>query len=181
MFGDHRGSADRFDDPLRLCLGCSASCTVRHAHHAVSLAYPTIVSEPVARVVPLLDDDNREFWTSGAVGELRLPHCADCDRFVFPPSRTCPDCAGSAAYAPLSGRGHVFTYTVNHHRYHPEVPVPYVIAIVELVEQEGLRFTTNIVNCPVESVVVGLPVRVVFEAQGEVYVPLFEPDAEVNT
>jgi uncharacterized OB-fold protein len=153
---------------------------VRHAYDIVGLAQPVVVSGPVSRIVPALDDDNSEFWTSGAVGELRLPYCAPCGHFVFPPSKTCRDCGGSAVYTPLSGRGHVFTYTVNHHRYHPEVPVPYVIAIVELVEQEGLRFTTDIVHCPVESVVVGLPVRVVFEQQGEVYIPLFEPDAEVR-
>jgi uncharacterized OB-fold protein len=130
-----------------------------------------------ARMVPTLDDDNREFWTSGALGELRLPYCATCERFVFPVSLRCPSCHGSATYRAVSGRGHVFTYTVNHHRYHAEVPVPYVIGIVELLEQAGLRFTTNIVNCPIESVDIGLPVRVVFEQQGEVYVPLFEPEA----
>lgn len=149
---------------------------MRHAREAIPFLHRAMVSGP-ARIVPPLDDDNREFWTSGALGELRLPYCATCERFVFPLSLTCPTCDGSAAYRPLSGRGRVFTYTVNHHRYHPEVPVPYVIGIVELLEQEGLRFTTNIVNCPVESVDIGLPVRVVFEQQGEAYVPLFEPDA----
>jgi hypothetical protein len=54
--------------------------------------------------------------------------------------------------------------------------VPYVIAIVELVEQDGLRFTTDLVHCPVEAVTIGLPVRVVFEQRGQVFVPLFEPD-----
>jgi uncharacterized OB-fold protein len=70
----------------------------------------------------------------------------------------------------------VFTYTVNHHPFNPAVPVPYLIAIVELVEQHGLRFTTNLVNCASEDAAIGLPVRVVFEQHGEVYVPLFEPD-----
>ena len=130
------------------------------------------------RVIPPLCDDNREFWTSGATGELRLPRCATCDCWIFPPSRHCPHCDGSATYASLSGRGRVFTYTVNHHRFHPEVPVPYVIAIVELVEQDGLRFTTDLVHCPAEAVTIGLPVRVVFEQQGQVFVPLFEPDPE---
>ena len=83
-----------------------------------------------------------------------------------------------AVYAPVSGKGRVFTYTVNHHPFNPEVPVPYVIAIVELVEQKGLRFTTDIVNCEIDSVTIGLPVRVVFEQQGEVFVPLFEPDVD---
>jgi hypothetical protein len=131
-----------------------------------------------ARIIPPLDDDNREFWTGGASGQLRLPFCAACSRWVFPPLLRCPDCSGSAEYAPVSGKGWVFTYTVNYHPFNPEVPVPYVIAIVELVEQEGLRFTTDIVNCEVDSVTIGLPVRVVFEQQGDVFVPLFEPDVD---
>ena len=56
--------------------------------------------------------------------------------------------------------------------------MPYVIAIVELAEQEGLRFTTDIVSCPVDSVTIDMPVRVVFEQQADVFVPLFEPDPE---
>ena len=127
------------------------------------------------RVVPPLSDDNREFWTSGATGVLRLPRCATCDRWIFPPSLRCPRCGGPAAYAPLSGRGRVFTYTVNHHRFHPDVPVPYVIAIVELEEQPGLRFITNIVGCDPEAVRIGLPVQVDFEAAGEAWAPVFRP------
>ena len=131
-----------------------------------------------ARIIPPLDDDNREFWTGGATGQLRLPFCAACSRWTFPPLLQCPDCSGPAVYAPVSGKGRIFTYTVNHHPFNPEVPVPYVIAIVELVEQEGLRFTTVIVQSEIDSVTIGLPVRVVFEEQGDVFVPLFEPDID---
>ena len=135
---------------------------------------------PPARLLPPLDDDSREFWTSGASGSLRLPFCASCARWIFPPSRRCPACGGPAEYRTLSGKGRVFTYTVNHHAYNPEVPVPYVIAIVELVEQDRLRFTTNVVNCAPNEVEIGLPVRVLFEEQGEVFVPVFEPDTGVS-
>jgi len=131
-----------------------------------------------ARTIPPLDDDNREFWTGGATGQLRLPFCAACSRWIFPPLLRCRDCLGPAVYVPVSGKGRVFTYTVNHYPFNPEVPVPYVIAIVELVEQEGLRFTTDIVNCPIDSVSIDMPVRVVFEQHGDVFVPLFEPDPE---
>jgi uncharacterized OB-fold protein len=136
----------------------------------------TVVAE---RINPPLDDDNREFWTSGAIGELRLPFCASCSRWIFPPRLHCRDCLGPAHYTSLSGRGRVFTYTVNHHPFNPEVPVPYVIAIVELVEQEGLRFTTDIVNGTIDSVAIDMPVHVVFEQQGDIFVPLFEPDHEI--
>ena len=53
--------------------------------------------------------------------------------------------------------------------------MPYVIAMVELTEQAGLRLTTNIVNCAAEDLSIGMPLRVIFEQQGEHFVPLFEP------
>jgi hypothetical protein len=76
----------------------------------------------------------------------------------------------------VSGRGTVFTFTVNRHAYNPAVPVPYVIAIVELEEQAGLRFITNIVGCDPEAVRIGLPVQVDFEPAGEAaWAPVFRP------
>jgi uncharacterized OB-fold protein len=85
-------------------------------------------------------------------------------------------CRGTTEYQAVSGKGRVFTYTVNHQPYNPAVPAPYVIAIVELPEQDGVRFTTNIVNCAPADVHVGMPVHVLFEEDGGVFVPVFEPD-----
>jgi hypothetical protein len=36
---------------------------------------------------------------------------------------------------------------------------------------------TNVVNCDVEKVRVGLPVQVTFEQHDDVWIPLFEPAA----
>jgi uncharacterized OB-fold protein len=87
----------------------------------------------------------------------------------------CPACAGPLAAEATSGRGTVFTFTVNHQPFRPEVPPPYVIAIVELAESADLRLPTNLVGCAPERVSCGMAVRVVFERHGEIYVPLFEP------
>lgn len=76
----------------------------------------------------------------------------------------------------MSGRGTVFTFTVNHQAFRPEVPPPYVIAIVELAEQADLRIPTNLVACDPDRLTCGMPVRVCFERHGEIFVPLFEPD-----
>jgi uncharacterized OB-fold protein len=81
---------------------------------------------------------------------------------------------------PVSGRGSVFTFTVNRHPFNPVVPVPYVIAIVELDEQAGLRFTTDLVECNVDEVYIGMPVEVTFEQTGEAWVPLFRPARQAS-
>jgi uncharacterized OB-fold protein len=77
----------------------------------------------------------------------------------------------------VSGQGEVFTYTVNWHPFNPAVPVPIVIAMVELPEG-GVRFTTNIVDCAPADVRIGMPVEVRFESHGEIWVPVFAPTRE---
>jgi hypothetical protein len=129
------------------------------------------------RMLPPLTAENRAFWTGGADGKLLILRCAGCGRWVHPPAAECPTGDGGALTPEaVSGKGTVFTFTVNRHPYNPAVPLPYVIAIVELPEQQDLRFMTNIVNCDPESVTIGMPVRVVFEDHGEIFVPVFEPD-----
>ena len=54
-------------------------------------------------------------------------------------------------------------HTENHHPWIPGFPPPYLVAIVEFPEQRGLRLTTNLVDCDVDSVRIGMPLRVTFE------------------
>jgi uncharacterized OB-fold protein len=132
-----------------------------------------------ARMLPKLHEHNRAFWTAGADGQLMIARCTQCGLWVSPPAADCPDCGGVLVARPVSGRGTVFTYTVNYQPFNPAVPVPYVIAIVQLEEQADLRIATNIVDCEPDSVVIGLPVDVRFErhdVDGEsMFVPVFAP------
>ena len=107
----------------------------------------------------------------GSGGQLLIEHCDSCISWVHPAAEDCPDCGGQLVARPVSGRGTVFTYTVNFHPYNPAVPTPYVIAIVELAEQQDLRLATNIVDCEPDSVVCGMPVEVRFEQNRTVFVP----------
>ncbi len=129
------------------------------------------------RPLPLLTAENEHFWTGGAKGELRLLRCPACKTYVHPPAPICPEClGGQLAPEPVSGRATLLTYTVNHHPWIPGFDPPYVIAIVELPEQKGLRLTTNLVNCAEPGVRIGMPLRVVFEACDDgIFLPLFEP------
>ena len=130
-------------------------------------------SRPLPRVTP----ENEHFWRGGADGELRLLRCRACHTWLHPPSPLCPDCLSrDLAIESVSGRARVVTYTVNHQPWFPGFDPPYVIAIVELVEQPGLRLTTNVVGCDPERVRIDMPVRVRFEAYDDVHLPLFEPD-----
>lgn len=129
------------------------------------------------RVLPALDDENRFFWTSGADGQLRFLRCQDCGFYLHPPLPRCPAC-GSRSIEPaaVSGRGVIWSFTVNHHSWDGGTE-PYAIGLVELEEQAGLRLTTNIVGIAADDVRIGLDVQVVFEQRDDVYFPLFEPVA----
>src|SRR5436305_11530010 len=76
---------------------------------------------------PLLNEDNRDFWTGGRDGELRIVQCDDCGYYIHPPSPRCPRCLSeNVEPRPVSGRGRVYTYTVNQRAWSPGLEVPYV-------------------------------------------------------
>jgi uncharacterized OB-fold protein len=126
-------------------------------------------------VQPALDDTNRFFWTSGQDGRLRFLRCQECGYWLHPPGPRCPACgAWEVAPEAVSGRGEVYSYTVNHQPWDGD-DEPYAIVLVALPEQDGLRLTSNLVGCRVDDVRIGMPVRVTFERHDRVWFPLFEP------
>lgn len=125
-------------------------------------------------MLPELTDVNRPYWTGGANGELLIHYCAACERWVHPPAKCCGVCSGPLEARPVSGRATLFSFTVNEQVFNPEVAPPYTIAIVVLDEQEDLRLPTNIVGGSSATLEIGMPMRLVFERNGEHFVPLFE-------
>jgi uncharacterized OB-fold protein len=129
--------------------------------------------------LPALTAENTFFWRAGERGVLRFMRCRACGHYVHPPLPICSICkCRDVRDEPVSGRGTVVSYTINHQVWEPGLEAPYVIGIVEMEEQSGLRLTTNIVNCDVAAVAIGLKVRVLFEQCADVWLPLFEPDVD---
>ncbi len=126
---------------------------------------------------PRPDLDTAGFWEATAGGRLALCRCAECGLWLHPPLHECRRCGGKTRFEPVSGRGTIYTYTVVRH---PAVPgylrqLPYVIAIVELDEQPGLRLPTRLVDVEPEAVRVGQRVvaEIVALRGGEFRVPVF--------
>lgn len=134
------------------------------------------MTERPFRVLPALTPQNQHFWLGGADGELRFQRCKACGHWIHPPSPVCPVCLGREIVIDVaSGRGTVHTFTVNWQPWYPNLDPPYVVAIVELPEQAGLRVTTNIVACEPDDVKIGMPVEAFFEEYDGVWLPLFRP------
>ena len=134
------------------------------------------------RMLPLLSDENAPLWTGGADGELRILRCQDCGTWLHPPQPVCRECfSRDIAAEAVSGKGEVFSFTVNCKSWGPGLEVPYIIAIVRLAEQDGLQLTTNLFGIAPEDVRIGMPVRVEFEKDEDVWLPMFRPDDEAVT
>ena len=58
-------------------------------------------------------------------------------------------------------------------KWHPKMEVPFVIARVALDDAPGVYLTTNIVGCEVGEVDIGDRVKVKFEQQDDIFLPLF--------
>ena len=99
--------------------------------------------------------------------------------FHSPSSRPC------RRYVPTSRKpserqsARLATFSVNHQPWMPGPELPYIVAIIEIVEQPSVRLTTNLVNCAPDDARIEMPVRVTFEhhpdPEGDIYIPLFEP------
>ncbi len=146
-----------------------------------------IARGPALRLLPELDALNTFFWHSGARGHLEMLACQEpqCTKIVHPPTPLCPWCH-SAKLAPrrLSGKAQLVSYTVNHHPWIPGSD-PYVIALVAIDEQPDVRLTTNLVDCSLEQLRIGMELEVTFELAGgdpgdpeAVWLPLFRPARE---
>ena len=103
------------------------------------------------------------FFEAAARGELSLQRCPRHGIFSYPRTR-CPVCLGDDwSWVTLSGRGTIYSYTVDRVGHDPAQAghVPLAIAIVEL--EEGGRLVANVVDCEPEALRVGLPVEAAFE------------------
>jgi uncharacterized OB-fold protein len=77
----------------------------------------------------------------------------------------------------VSGRGRIYSFTINRQRWIPDLEVPYVIAIVQLEEQSDLRLLTNVIGPRAEDVAVDQLVEVEFVERGGAFLPVFRAAA----
>jgi uncharacterized OB-fold protein len=110
---------------------------------------------------------NAAFWAATAEGRFQLQRCNECDTVLWFPRRHCPSCwTENVSTFDASGKGVVYSFTViRKGAMAYKESGPFVIAYVELAE--GPRVMTNIVDCDVETVKVGMPVEVVWHDTGQ--------------
>jgi hypothetical protein len=106
------------------------------------------------------------FWQGCAARELRIQKCAKCGLHRHVPAPICSRCRSFDYTWDVSrGTGRIFSYVVVHHSVHPatEALVPYNVSVIELDDCGGALVTSNVVDCPVDRLHVGMPVRLIWE------------------
>jgi len=135
------------------------------------------MTEKDQKPLPRIDEVSRPYWDAAKRHELLLQKCEECGHYRYPQGETCPSCLSDRLeWVKVSGRGSVYTWTVFHQVYHPafKEDVPYAVVAVEL--EEGPRIITNLVDCKIGDIKVGMPVEVVFDdVTEEITLPKFRP------
>ena len=126
--------------------------------------------------------DNKHLFRGWLDERLLINRCDDCGRFHHPPKPICPECwSWSITPTEVSGRGviHLAMFL----RQGPPAPDvdyakgPHPVVTVELEEQEGLRFSSTVIDCPLEQVRIGLPVELAWIERYGAPFPVFRPRA----
>lgn len=137
----------------------------------------TAPAEKPAKPLPQVGPDMAPYFEAARRRELVVQRCGGCGALRFPARTICSRCLSrEATWVPTSGRGTVFSFAVMHQAIHPgfAAEVPYAVVVVEL--EEGPRVLSNLVDCALGDVHVGLPVEVVFDVvTPEVTLPKFRP------
>ena len=120
---------------------------------------------------PSVNAENKAFFDAASRGKLLIKKCSTCGEVHHYPRAHCPFCFSSKTeWLDATGTGTIYAYSVLRRG----VPEPYCIAYVTL--EEGVSMLTNIVDCDLDGVKIGMKVKVVFKpTDGGPPVPMFTP------
>lgn len=127
--------------------------------------------------LPKASEESAEFWKGCKRHELLIQRCRQCGTYRHYPRPMCPECNSmDVEWVKVSGKGKVYTWATAHRAFHEGLAneIPYAVVIIQL--EEGVRLTSNIVDCKLEDLYIGMPVEVIFDdVTGEVTLPKFKP------
>lgn len=104
----------------------------------------------------------KPFWEGLQRGEVLIQQCKACGHKQFYPRYLCTACGGEPAWLMFEGEATLYTYSVirKHHQSPFKEMSPYVVAMVDL--GDGVRMMSNLVNCKLEQVEIGMSLQPAF-------------------
>ena len=130
-----------------------------------------------------IDHDNKHLFRAWLDEKFVITRCDDCSSFHHPPKPICPQCwSSSLTLTPVSGRGTVhLAMFLRQGAPAPDVDYakgPHPVVAIELEEQENLRFSSTVIDCPLEDIRIGLPVEVTWIERFGSPFPVFRPRSD---
>ena len=115
-------------------------------------------------IPPAVTEETEPFWTAAKEGRLLVERCTACGAESFPPRGICRSCRARAVeFTEVTGRGEVYSLTVNHQRWLPGLEVPYAVVLVEFPGRPGVRVVGRLRGCPPEEAAIGMALEIGFE------------------
>lgn len=115
-------------------------------------------------IPPAVTEETEPFWTAAGHGRLLVERCCSCGAESFPPRGICRSCRGrTMEHVEITGRGEVYSLTVNYQRWLPDLDVPYAVVLVEFPGHPGVRVVGRLRGCAPEEAAIGMAVDVGFE------------------
>jgi len=116
---------------------------------------------------PVINSTTAEFWKATTEGRFILQRCDTCNIVLWFPRRNCPKCwTEDVSTFDAQQTGTIYSFTVvRKGKGAFQDAGPFVVAYVELAD--GPRIMTNIVDCDIDALHIGMPVEMVFHDTGE--------------
>jgi len=124
--------------------------------------------------VPAGDGLDGAYWEGTRQHELRVQRCRQCRGWQWGPEWICHRCHSfELDFEAVAPNGVLFATERVWHPVHPALThaVPYVVALVELPQADGVRVVGNLVGDPLAEVAIGTAVTAVFEDHDDAAVP----------
>lgn len=136
---------------------------------------PSATPTPSAALVSIgipIDYDSRQYWEGCLERRLLVTRCDQCGFWIHFPRHICPKCWGERVTPQeVSGQATLFSFVL----YVQPGGDGYPVALVDLVEQEGLRLPCTVTDVPSSELVIGMPLELTWNEWRGVPVPAFGP------
>jgi uncharacterized protein len=117
--------------------------------------------------VPVDEPEQQPYWDATARHELAVQRCEKCEKFVHPPSPSCPLCGVESLEWMTFGSeisGHVYSFVVTYRSFTSGFveDAPYAVGLCDVDSVPGVRIVANIIG-DVDDVQIGRRVEMIWE------------------
>jgi uncharacterized OB-fold protein len=124
---------------------------------------------------PVAESYEEGFWEAVKRRELVFQRCPSCGEWQHPPRPCCHKCKNfELEWVKSSGKGKVFSWVVFTREVNPLFKIPYEVVIVEMEDEKGVRFVSNMVGTKPDEIYFDMPVELTWiDATEDQPLPVF--------